>query len=54
MNITFTIEKDVNHKLPFLDVLIDNNNPNFSLARVYRKKSFTRLLIILNLPHAAL
>ena len=38
------MEKQVNHKLPFLDVLIDNNDPNFSLTRVYRKKTFTGLL----------
>ena len=38
------MEKKVNHKSPFLDVLIDNNNPNFSLTSVYRKKSFTGLL----------
>ena len=26
-NIRFTMEKEVHHKLPFLDVLIDNNDP---------------------------
>ena len=35
------MEKEVNHNLPFLDVLIDNNDLNFSLTRVYRKKTFT-------------
>ena len=43
-NIKFTTEKEINHKLPFLDILIDNNSPNFSLPRVYRKNAFTRLL----------
>jgi len=38
------MEKEVSHKLPFLDVLIDNNNPNFSLTRVYHKKTFSGLL----------
>ena len=43
-NIKFTMEKQVNHKLPFLDVLIDNHDPSSSLTRVYRKKTFTGLL----------
>ena len=43
-NIKFTMEKRVNHKSPFLDVLIDNHDPNFSLTRVYRKKTITGLL----------
>ena len=42
--IKFTMEKQVNHKLPFLDVLIDNHDPSCSLTRVYRKKTFTGLL----------
>ena len=42
--IKFTMEKQVNHKLPFLDVLIDNHDPSSSLTRVYRKKTFTGLL----------
>ena len=33
-NIKFTMEKQVNHKLPFLDVLIDNNDPSSSLTSV--------------------
>lgn len=45
-NIKFTMEKQVNHKLPFLDVLIDNHDSNSSLTRVNRKKTFTGLLII--------
>ena len=43
-NIKFTMQKQVNHKLPFLDVLIDNHDPNSSLTKVYRKKTFTGLL----------
>ena len=40
------MEKEVQYKLPFLDVLIDQyNNPNFSLTRGYRKEIFTGLLI---------
>ena len=38
------MEKETNHKLPFLDVLVDNNDPNSLLTRVYRKKTFTGLL----------
>ena len=45
-NIKFTMEKQVNHKLSFLDVLIDNQDPYSSLTRVYRKKTFNGLLII--------
>ena len=43
-NIRFTMEKEAHHKLPFLDVLVDNNDPNSLLTRVYRKKTFTGLL----------
>ena len=42
------MEKKAQHKLPFLDVLIDNNDPNSFLTRVYRKKTFTGLLTIIN------
>ena len=38
------MEKQVNHKLPFLDVLIDNHDPSSSLTRIYHKKTFTGLL----------
>lgn len=27
-NISFSMEKEAHHKLPFLDVLVDNNDPN--------------------------
>ena len=40
----FTMEKEAQHKLPFLDVLVDNNDPNSLPTRVYRKKTFTGLL----------
>ena len=46
-NIRFTMKKEAHHKLPFLDVLVDNNNPNSFLTRVYRKKTFTGLLTII-------
>ena len=38
------MEKEAHHKLPFLDVLVDNNDPNSLLTRVYSKKTFTGLL----------
>ena len=38
------MEKEAHHKLPFLDALVDNNDPNSLLTRVYRKKTFTGLL----------
>ena len=43
-NIRFTMEKEAHHKLPFLDVLIDNNDLNSRQTRVYRKKTCTGLL----------
>ena len=45
-NIRFTMEKEAHHKLPFLDVSVDNNDPNSFLARVYckKKKTFSGLL----------
>ena len=49
-NIRFTMEKELNRKLPFLDVLIDNSDTNSFLTRVYRKKTFPNLLIILASP----
>ena len=38
------MEKELNRKLPFLDVLIDNSDTNSLLTRVYGKKTFTGLL----------
>ena len=43
-NIRFTMEKETHHKLPFLDVLVNSNDPNSLLTSVYRKKTFTGLL----------
>ena len=37
-NIRFTMEKELNRKLPFLDVLIDNSDTNSFLTRVYLRK----------------
>ena len=44
-NIKFTMVKQVNRNLPFFDVLIYNHDPNASVTRVYRKETFTGLLI---------
>ena len=38
------MEKEAHHKLPFLDVLGYNNDPNSFLTRVNGKKTFTGLL----------
>ena len=43
-NITFTMETEVNHKLPFLDVLVDNSNPPSLVTSVFRKSTYTGLL----------
>lgn len=43
-NISFSMEKEAHHKLPFLDVLVDNNDPYSLLTRDYSKKTFTGLL----------
>ena len=42
-NIKFTIEKEKNRILPFLDILIDNSNKNLTTS-IFRKKTFTGLL----------
>ena len=41
-NIRFTMEREADHVLPFLDVLINNTDPHQSLTTVYRKKNFHR------------
>lgn len=38
-NIRFTMEKEVDHKIPFLHVLI-NNDAHFPVISVYRKKTW--------------
>ena len=38
-NIRLTIEEEAHNKLPFLDALVDSNDPNSFLSRVYRKKT---------------
>ena len=43
-NIRFTMEKEENRKLPFLDVLIDNNNPRGLITSVFHKSTYTGLL----------
>ena len=43
-DIRFTMEKEAQHKLPFLDVLLNNTDPNSLLTRVYHEKTFTGLL----------
>ena len=42
-NIRFTKEKKIDHKMRFLDVLI-NSDTRFPVTSVYRKKTFTGLL----------
>ena len=43
-NIKFTMEKQVNKILAFLDVCIDNNDPSCIKTSMYHKKTFTGLL----------
>ena len=43
-NIRFTMGKEMDKKFPFLDVLIENSQPQSLITRVYRKKTFTGLL----------
>ena len=42
-NMRFTMEKEMDQKIPFLDVLI-NNDTHFHVTSVYRKNTFTCLL----------
>ena len=41
-SIRFTIEREIEKKLSFLDVLLDNSHPSI-VTSVYRKKTFTGL-----------
>ena len=43
-NIHFTMEKEINHVLPFLDVLLDKKAPHFPVNTAFRKKTFTGVL----------
>ena len=43
-NIRFTMEKEIDHVLPFLDVLIDNTHRSSVVTSTFRKKTFTGLL----------
>ena len=43
-SIKFTMEKETNKVLAFLDACIDNNNPSCLKTTTYRKKTFTGLL----------
>ncbi|XP_068756976.1 uncharacterized protein [Montipora capricornis] len=40
-NIKFTMEKEENHKLPFLDVLLDNHRNQGIITSVFHKKTYT-------------
>ena len=42
-SIRFTMEREIDKKLPFLDILLDNSHPSI-VTSVYRKKTFTGLL----------
>ena len=43
-NIKFTMEKEENHKLSFLDVLLDNHSNQGFITSVFHKKTYTGLL----------
>ena len=43
-SIKFTMEKEANNTLAFLDVFINNKDPTNLVTSVYRKKTFTGLL----------
>ena len=43
-NVRFTMEKEMDKKLPFLDVLIDSSEPKSPHTSIYRKKTFSGLL----------
>ena len=43
-NIKFTMEKESNNTLAFLDVFINNKDPSNLITSVYRKKTLTGLL----------
>ena len=43
-NIRFTMEKEIDQVLPFLDVLIDDTHRSSVVTSTFRKKTFTGLL----------
>ena len=43
-NIKFTMEREKNQKLPFLDVLLDNHSNQGIITLVLHKKTYTGLL----------
>ena len=43
-NIKFTMEREENQKLPFLDVLLDNHSNQGIITSVFHKKTYTGLL----------
>ena len=43
-NIKFTMEREGNQKLPFLDVLLDNHSNQGIITSVFHKKTYTGLL----------
>ena len=47
-SINFTMELENDHKLAFLDVLIDNSHPDSITTSIYRKSTFTGLLTNFN------
>ena len=42
-SICFTMEREMDKKLPFLGILLDNSHPSL----LYRKKAFIGLLILI-------
>ena len=43
-NIMFTMKREENHKLPFLDVLLDKQSNQSIITSVFHKKTYTGLL----------
>ncbi len=50
-NIKFTLEKEADSKLPFLDVFIDSSNPQSLCTSVYRKSTFSTPVLSLLFPN---
>jgi len=43
-NNKFTLQREENHKLPFLDILLDNNSNQGIITSVFHKKTYTGVL----------